>query len=61
MIAQKAAAWYKVTAPSTAGAALTMRLTLFKIVGRQQLPLVQIDAISILGVPKEPEWWNGPA
>lgn len=61
MVAQEAAAWYKVTAPSTAGAALTMRLTLFRTVGRQQLPLVQIDAISILGVPKEPEWWNGPA
>ncbi|MBZ5492920.1 MAG: hypothetical protein LAO76_18535 [Acidobacteriia bacterium] len=61
MIAQKAAAWYKVTAPSTAGAALTMRLTLFGTFGHQQLPLVQIDAISILGVPKEPEWWNGPA
>jgi hypothetical protein len=61
MIAQNAAAWYKVTAPSTAGAVLTMKLTLFRAFGRQQLPLVQIDAISILGVPKEPEWWNGPA
>jgi hypothetical protein len=60
-IAQEAAAWYKVTAPSTAGAALTMKLTLFGTFGHQQLPLVQIDAISILGVPKEPEWWNGPA
>jgi hypothetical protein len=59
-MAHKAAAWYKTTAPSSAGAALTMGLTLFGTVGHQHLPLVQIDAISIPGVPKEPEWWNGP-
>jgi hypothetical protein len=59
-MAQQAAAWYKATTPSTAGAVLTLGLTLFGTVGHEQIPLVQINAIPILGVPKEPEWWDGP-
>lgn len=58
-IAQEAAAWHKATSPPTAGAVLTLRLTLFGTVRHQQLPFIQIDAIPIVSIPKEPQWWNG--
>jgi hypothetical protein len=58
-IASETAAWYRGAAPSTAGAVLTLQLTLFGTVQGQQLPLVQINQIPILVGFRPPEWWSG--
>jgi hypothetical protein len=59
-LAQQTAGWYEQIVPSTAGAVVSLRLTLFGTVRGQQLPLVDIGKIPILVGNQPSGWWNGP-
>lgn len=57
-IAQEIATWYLRTRPSQTGARLNLAVTIFAMVGGEQLPLIQLDQIPIdvSGVPDS--WWS---